>query len=53
MVHVFQAFPFGKSAEAIENIGWWTKVCIPLITQWKARTEAEEDLKIAPAEEII
>lgn len=39
MVHVFQAFPFAKSEEAIESIGWWTKVGIPLITQWQARQE--------------
>ncbi|KAI8882100.1 hypothetical protein K501DRAFT_187591 [Backusella circina FSU 941] len=37
MVHVFQAFPFGKSTEAIERIGWWTKLGIPLITEWQSR----------------
>ncbi|KAI9478512.1 MAG: alpha/beta hydrolase fold-domain-containing protein [Benjaminiella poitrasii] len=39
MVHVFQAFPFAKSSEAIESIGWWTKFGIPLITQFRARVE--------------
>lgn len=39
MVHVFQAFPFAKSEEAIESIGWWTKVGIPLITQWQTRQD--------------
>lgn len=33
MVHVFQAFPFDKSTDAIESIGWWTKFGVPLITQ--------------------
>lgn len=42
MVHVFQAFPFEKSKEAIESIGWWTKYGIPLITQLKSTTTAEE-----------
>jgi hypothetical protein len=37
MVHVFQAFPFDKSAEAIENIGWWAKFGVPFITQFQAR----------------
>jgi hypothetical protein len=39
MVHVFQAFPFKKSLEAIESIGWWTKVGIPLIRQWQVRSQ--------------
>lgn len=58
MVHVFQAFPFEKSSEAIERIGWWSKVGIPLITQWKARMtrtaeeEEEEHLIIAPEKMI-
>ncbi|GAA5805280.1 hypothetical protein HPULCUR_010795 [Helicostylum pulchrum] len=39
MVHVFQAFPFGKSSEAIESIGWWSKVGISLITQWHNRSQ--------------
>ncbi|KAI8085254.1 alpha/beta hydrolase fold-domain-containing protein [Thamnidium elegans] len=39
MVHVFQAFPFGKSSEAIESIGWWSKVGISLITQWHIRSQ--------------
>ncbi|CAO3622222.1 unnamed protein product [Mucor fragilis] len=39
MVHVFQAFPFAKSSEAIESIGWWAKFGIPLITQFKASLE--------------
>lgn len=25
-MHVFQAFPFAKSVEAIENIGQWTRI---------------------------
>ena len=43
MVHVFQAFPFAKSSEAIESIGWWTKVGIPLITQWQIRAQEQEE----------
>ncbi|KAI7893168.1 alpha/beta hydrolase fold-domain-containing protein [Mucor mucedo] len=39
MVHVFQAFPFKKSMDAIESIGWWSKVGIPLITQWQSRSQ--------------
>lgn len=39
MVHVFQAFPFKKSLGAIESIGWWTKVGIPLIRQWQVRSQ--------------
>lgn len=39
MVHVFQAFPFKKSMEAIESIGWWSKVGITLITQWQIRSQ--------------
>ncbi|KAG2190057.1 hypothetical protein INT46_007936 [Mucor plumbeus] len=41
MVHVFQAFPFAKSSEAIESIGWWTKFGIPLITQFKESLDSE------------
>ncbi|KAI9318804.1 alpha/beta hydrolase fold-domain-containing protein [Dichotomocladium elegans] len=37
MVHVFQAFPFKKSAEALESIGWWAKFGMSMIAQWKAR----------------
>ncbi|CDS03745.1 hypothetical protein LRAMOSA01146 [Lichtheimia ramosa] len=37
MVHVFQAFPFGKTSEAIESIGWWAKFGMPMIAQWQAR----------------
>ncbi|KAG0188529.1 hypothetical protein DFQ28_004736 [Apophysomyces sp. BC1034] len=36
MVHVFQAFPFSRSCEAIESIGWWIKAGMPLISEsWK------------------
>ncbi|KAI9490200.1 alpha/beta hydrolase fold-domain-containing protein [Zychaea mexicana] len=37
MVHVFQAFPFGKSAEAIESVGWWARYGMPMIANWAAR----------------
>jgi acetyl esterase/lipase len=39
MVHVFQAFPFAKSTDAIDSIGWWTKFGIPLIIQLKANID--------------
>ncbi|KAI8146648.1 Alpha/Beta hydrolase protein [Fennellomyces sp. T-0311] len=37
MVHVFQAFPFGKSAEAIESIGWWARLGMPMLQQMQSR----------------
>ena len=37
MVHVFQAFPFGKSAEAMESIGWWAKLGMPMLQQMQSR----------------
>ncbi|KAI8641308.1 alpha/beta hydrolase fold-domain-containing protein [Parasitella parasitica] len=43
MVHVFQAFPFARSAEAVESIGWWAKHGIPLITQFKASLDSTSE----------
>ncbi|KAI8980966.1 alpha/beta hydrolase fold-domain-containing protein [Pilobolus umbonatus] len=42
MVHVFQAFPFVKSAEAIDSIGWWAKIGIPFINQWQTKQKVHE-----------
>ncbi|KAI9244583.1 alpha/beta hydrolase fold-domain-containing protein [Phascolomyces articulosus] len=37
MVHVFQAFPFGLSSEAIDSIGFWARYGMPMISNSAAR----------------
>ncbi|KAI7858293.1 alpha/beta hydrolase fold-domain-containing protein [Circinella umbellata] len=37
MVHVFQAFPFGLSSEAIASIGFWARYGMPMISNSVAR----------------
>jgi hypothetical protein len=51
MVHVFQAFPFSKSSEAIERIGWWAKLGIPLIRELQSRHPIQHtDTKVGSCE---
>ena len=37
MVHVFQAFPFGLSSEAVDSIGFWARYGMPMISNSVAR----------------
>ncbi|KAI8099121.1 alpha/beta hydrolase fold-domain-containing protein [Halteromyces radiatus] len=41
MVHVFQAFPFGKTVdEAIASIGWWARIGASMISKYQVKQQA-------------
>lgn len=45
MVHVFQALPLGESpAQAIENIGWWARIGISMISKYQVKHIPSQDL---------
>ncbi|CAO3595985.1 unnamed protein product [Absidia cylindrospora] len=43
MVHVFQAFPLGKSVEeAIDSIGWWARLGISMIAKYQVKQQQQQ-----------
>ncbi|ORZ13460.1 alpha/beta hydrolase fold-domain-containing protein [Absidia repens] len=43
MVHVFQAFPLGKSVEeAIESIGWWARLGMSMISKYQVKQQQRQ-----------